>query len=366
MALSAKVNGKVVIAPLCDDEAWEDIRDLSRQDHEAVVLSGTGKQCYPRTSSMGLKHFVSRAGEAGGPTESAIHEILKFLIAKAAVGSGCKTETEYPIGDTRFADVVSSSPSGPVAWEVELDNMRREYYETVVAENSAAGFETVFVTPHTRSLPAGVKGIYVPVSKKSRPESIAEVEAIDGVGMSLNGHINAPLGTIGEVVSRIATCETITEAPRDAVVAYMCPCEGCGSAVTFWRKGAALFPSGDKKYINALLIDLSASSEEVCSDEAFEFLSGVAGSGEIPPPGMPTGDGPYLGCQECGLVSGLDDSVPDDIDFGFILTDKIADEGVKRWGIVPDNASIFVTRDEIYAAHQAVRYSEDGPVRILH
>ena len=80
---------------------------------------------------------------------------------------------------------------------------------------------------------------------------------------------------------------------------------------------------------------------------------------------MPTGDGPYLGCQECGLVSGLDDSVPDGIDFGFILTDSIADEGVKRWGIAPDNASIFVTRDEIYAAHSAVRYSEDGPVRVL-
>lgn len=365
MALSAKVNGKVVIAPLCDDETWEDIRDLSRQDHEAVVLSGTGKQCYPRTSSMGLKHFVSRAGEAGGQTESATHEILKFLVAKAAVEAGCKTETEYPIGDTRFADVVSSSPSGPVAWEIELDNMRREYYETVVAENSAAGFETVFVTPHTRSLPTGVKGIYVPISKRNKPGSISDIESLGGAGMSLNGHINEPTGTVVDVVSRIATYATITEAPRDAVVAYMRPCEVCGSAITLWRKGAALFPSGDRGYINALLIDLSASSEEVCSDEAFEFLSGVAAEGKIPPPGMPTGDGPYLGCQTCGLVSGLDDSVPDDIDFGFILTDKVADEGIKRWGIAPDNASIFVTRDEIYAAYNAVRYNEDDPVRIL-
>lgn len=345
MPLSARVRGKTVIAPFCDDATWEELRDIARTERDNVVLSSTGKQCFPRTSNLGLKHFVARAGNSAGPSEPALHEVIKAVVAKALLGMGLKVDAEYPVSDTHYADVVSSSAVGPIAWEVELDNMKDEYYSMVSAANSAAGFTTVFVTPYAHRLPMWARGISVDVDKRAPIESIEDVRDNEIAALAYRKFRNVPCETLEDVVRLVAGGATITVAGREAATVHEKPCDGCGEMLSLWRHDACVFPSGHEALFNALMA--GPIDGEFCPEWMFDALEKVYRDGEIAAPGLPIGEDVLVGCRHCGLVAGFDDSIPAGSEYSFVLTPREA-PGTQWWAVQPNNTSVVILDEEIH------------------
>lgn len=66
-----------------------------------------------RTSTRGLRHFVSRNGQGETAPESAHHLMMKAHIARALGKAGWSVDVEVPFSEVdRIADVAATNPAG--------------------------------------------------------------------------------------------------------------------------------------------------------------------------------------------------------------------------------------------------------------
>ncbi len=146
MPLTAKVNGKPVVAPLLSDDEWQTLKEQAHARTGAwhVEMPCCGAAGHPRTSRLGTKYFAHNPRRDGASHissrctsgyESYEHLKIKEELVKICDSYGWQVVTEYRHEDW-IADILAYKPGRKVVFEVQLSDLpveelqrRSEKYE---------------------------------------------------------------------------------------------------------------------------------------------------------------------------------------------------------------------------------------------
>ncbi|WP_434317509.1 competence protein CoiA [Leifsonia sp. P73] len=150
MPLVAIVDSQRLEAPSMDDASWEQLRATYKQTGLELVCGQSG---YPRTSKLGLRHFVHHTAGCGlhadsGP-ETQEHLASKAALAAAARAAGWTATIEY-VGPERewIADVMIERGGTRVALEAQWSPQTPEEFVRRTQRYAGAGMRTIwFVGP---------------------------------------------------------------------------------------------------------------------------------------------------------------------------------------------------------------------------
>lgn len=124
MPLRAYIDGKEVVAPLLDDDAWEALRQRVSEENLRVVLPCCDVEGYLRKSKYGTKHFAHKQGaECRVKSETVEHLRAKSDIVLACQSAGYQASTEVA-GDDWRADVLATRGVAKIAFEVQWSFQR--------------------------------------------------------------------------------------------------------------------------------------------------------------------------------------------------------------------------------------------------
>lgn len=182
MPLSAVVEGRIVCAPLLDEEAWAMMRT-------GPVTLTCGHPGFGRTSPLGTQHFVHVRDSGCGHAESAEHLHLKACVARSVAAAGWAACTEAP-GPGFVADVLAARGSSRVAFEVQRSRQVLREYERRQARYAEAGIRCVWLV---KDVPAGHEsGPDLPLFTVSRWDDEPEV-VVSGRSMAVSELVPALL-----------------------------------------------------------------------------------------------------------------------------------------------------------------------------
>lgn len=257
MPLTALADGRRVVSVLLPDEQWEEVKDLARREPEKVLYPGSNRQVFCRTSTRGLRHFVSRHGQGETAPESAHHLMMKAHIARSLVKAGWRdVDVEVPFPEVdRIADVAATNPAGRrVVFEVQLSRQTRHDFRTRTEDYASCGATTIWVTPHVGRVPAGVSAIWTSV-RVSDPSPTERTIASSAARLYRDGdltfpkdHFDTPLNKVLHGQTKLSTCDTLV-AVEEVV------CAQCQQWFAWWIPTARTLPTTKGKTMFAPLGD---------------------------------------------------------------------------------------------------------------
>ncbi len=149
MPLTAKVNGKSVVAPLLSDDEWQTLKECVRAGAWHIEMPCCGAAGHPRTSRLGTKHFAHNPRRDGtshsssrctSGYESYEHLKVKEELVKICDSYGWQVVTEYRYEDW-IADVLAYTPGRKVVFEVQLSDLSIEELRQRSAKYERDGIE---------------------------------------------------------------------------------------------------------------------------------------------------------------------------------------------------------------------------------
>lgn len=245
MPLTALLNGNPIIGPLCDDETWQRCRRAAKNEPETLLLRSSGKQCYPRTSRRGLRHFAHRRGEGTSAPESMQHLLLKAAVARTLQNHGWEVDVESPAPDrTWIADVLAINPSGRlVAWEIQVSPQPEEEFRRRTQRYSDDEVYTVWITPHVAAIPPNTDAIAL---NRKDVWQLSSLEDASQVPTSLlrNQHCVEPQIPLSKLMGDVLEGRTVHASPLLTTILYQVECWSCGTMVTAWTRFGELRAAG--------------------------------------------------------------------------------------------------------------------------
>lgn len=238
MPIAAMLDGQQIIGPLTSPELWDQCKEAAKANRNRLIMRSTGEPCFPRRSSLGLRHFAHYAGTQATAPESIGHEMLKAVVAKELQVAGWNAELEVPQdGHEWVADILATSPSGQrVAFEIQLSEQTMEDTQYRTDRYTRDGVWTVWITPHEDAIPPDIDAILLNTSS-ARAKKIDTLD--DAANISTVIHRNQKdrrhKKPLRETVRGIAHGETNRTHPLDLARIYAYPCRDCQQPFTAWH-----------------------------------------------------------------------------------------------------------------------------------
>lgn len=216
--LKAMVDGRPVLAPGLDDEAWNALRRTLRQKSSEARFE-CGARAWPRVSQLGTKHFFHERDAACGQKHkpmSAAHLQLQDMVVRVCLHSGWMASTEEPVGNRR-ADVLAAKGSRRVVFEVQLASESHAGFVDRTRDYQVAGVEVVWLVPGRRAR-GNLRGLPVAAVRRSQDRHLVDVgdaafpltEFIQGV---LTGRLRFAATCIREHVAQEQTVLRSADCP---------------------------------------------------------------------------------------------------------------------------------------------------------
>lgn len=149
MPLTAKVNGKSVVAPLLSDDEWQTLKECVRTGMGHIEMPCCGAAGHPRMSRLGTKHFAHNprkhdashsSSHCTSSYESYEHLKIKEELVKICDSYGWQVATEYRYEDW-IADILAYKPGRKIVFEVQLSDLPVEEFRQRSAKYERDGIE---------------------------------------------------------------------------------------------------------------------------------------------------------------------------------------------------------------------------------
>jgi len=122
MPFKANIDGITVISVDMSDEEWGALKKAVRSKEVTIWIPCCGNLGYPRTSKLGVKHFVHKKGHKcnNWRVDSLEHIQIKAVIYSTCKEEGWNTYVEYRFNDC-IADVLATNGERKIVFEVQLN-----------------------------------------------------------------------------------------------------------------------------------------------------------------------------------------------------------------------------------------------------
>lgn len=242
MPLTALLDGTRMISTLCSEEDWERLIEASREDRSRLLMGCSGLPCYPRRSTLGLRHFVHRKGvKVSGVSEpeSSEHLWAKALVVQAAAEAGWQAEAEVPADDGSWvADVMLTRGTRRVVIEIQCSWQSEYDYYYRQKRYEDAGIECLWLH-HYDIDPWERTGYKVPLFKfgldKKQAKMSIVVPALDECDQLAETTIDA-----SEFVSALAGYRLVNISEERLYLSRMA-CFRCHVGFSYWVLTASPF-----------------------------------------------------------------------------------------------------------------------------
>ncbi|OEY04414.1 hypothetical protein A0K93_07010 [Corynebacterium sp. BCW_4722] len=256
MPLTAIANGRRVVSVLLTDDQWEEVKDLARREPDKVLYPGSDRQVFCRTSTRGLRHFVSRNGQGDTVPESAHHLMMKAHIARALDKAGWSVDVEVPFPEVgRIADVAATTPAGRrVVFEVQLSRQTRADFRARTDDYASCGAPAIWITPYVGRVPAGVSAIWTSV-RVSDPSPTERTIASSIARLYRDGDLSSPKDRFDTLLNKVLQGQTWLSACDTVVGVEEVVCARCQQWVAWWWPTARSLPTSTGKTMFAPLVE---------------------------------------------------------------------------------------------------------------